>query len=542
MDGLVILALIWVGIHGVNHVLKRSARSLLPLASVRSDWTVVLKGLHLRVQTTRWNGPHDVLAASLQHTRLVRVLRSVYDLGSVVGVLGMLAALAFLLVTGAASAVSLFHKLWAASEPLAKRSLDPPRPIIPGITVPLAHLPLILLAVFLAQIVHELGHALAAALDGLPLLSAGLSFTLFVPSAFVTFPTATLDTLPPRARARIISAGAFHNILLWLFLLLLASTRLPSLLWSLAYKDVAHAGRVVVAVDDDSPLYAYLPLGSLITTLDDTPLASPNASSSAALWSSYLQDPRPHELSLGWCASLPTSPTTACCAPSPQNTQILTCFTPLSAPGTTHACLDPLPLLGHPTAAKRCTTDVQCAIDEQCIAPLANTNPDTAAYDEIPAQPAPLIRLTVLRPGSPVPEVIVWRGSGIEVFDEVHTSTLTPRLPLALPLLFSLPHTLALLASYLLTASLSLFFFNLLPLPYLDGAAFLRALLAALFASSLSRTYEEEEYALEAGVRWDAREARRYRWRDTLVWLVPEMTLGAVGVCVLLGVLDVYWR
>lgn len=34
---------------------------------------------------------------------------------------------------------------------------------IPGVTVPLSDLPLIILAVFLSQIVHELGHAVAAA-------------------------------------------------------------------------------------------------------------------------------------------------------------------------------------------------------------------------------------------------------------------------------------------------------------------------------------------------------------------------------------------
>ena len=35
---------------------------------------------------------------------------------------------------------------------------------IPGYTVPISHLPIIILAVFLSQAIHEFGHALAAAL------------------------------------------------------------------------------------------------------------------------------------------------------------------------------------------------------------------------------------------------------------------------------------------------------------------------------------------------------------------------------------------
>ncbi|KAG6873700.1 hypothetical protein C0995_012162 [Termitomyces sp. Mi166 len=196
-----VLTLVWVAIYALNYLLRSfKTRSLLPSTTStrhaqRNNWTestttVVLKGLHLRVQTTAWNLSHDILSTSLgsrQKACLRRVLMQFYDLGSVVGLMGMVITLGFLLTTGSTSAVSLARKVWmSASDPsiepsealniLAKRSMDPLRdikahrsdsfikPIIPGVTVPFSHLPVILAAVFLAQSVHELGHVIAAAM------------------------------------------------------------------------------------------------------------------------------------------------------------------------------------------------------------------------------------------------------------------------------------------------------------------------------------------------------------------------------------------
>ncbi|KAG6864597.1 hypothetical protein C0991_008361 [Blastosporella zonata] len=293
-------------------------------AWAESTTTVVLKGLHLRVQTTYWNLSHDLLSTSLKNSHLCRALIHSYDLGAVIGLIGMLAAIGFLLTTGGTSTVSLARKIWEyttniSPEPseilgtLARRGIDASseqaptstsfiKPIIPGVTVPLSHLPIILAAVFLSQIVHEFGHAIAAALESLPILSAGASFTLVVPSAFVTFSNAGLDSLTPRSRARVVAAGPFHNVLLWCMLVLVGHVGLGPMFWSLGYREVSTRGRVVVNVDAQSPLYGYLPVGSMITALDDTPLGSQNTSYDG--WSTYLNEDS-HDQSLGWCASLP---------------------------------------------------------------------------------------------------------------------------------------------------------------------------------------------------------------------------------------------
>lgn len=120
---------------------------------------------------------------------------------------------------------------------------------IPGVTVPLAHLPLIVGAVFATQAVHELGHALAGALELLPLAACGASLIACVPAAFVSFPDTAVRGLPPRARARVIAAGPFHNLVLWGALLLAVRLGLPSGVAAVTgYRSVSDVGNVVVSV------------------------------------------------------------------------------------------------------------------------------------------------------------------------------------------------------------------------------------------------------------------------------------------------------
>ena len=82
------------------------------------------------------------------------------------------------------------------------------------------------------------------------MIDAGASFFICIPIAFVTFSTASLRTLVPQARSRIIAAGPFHNLVLWVFLV--SVTRLG--LFSLAsfvsgYRNISDVGQVVISVD-----------------------------------------------------------------------------------------------------------------------------------------------------------------------------------------------------------------------------------------------------------------------------------------------------
>jgi S2P endopeptidase len=113
--------------------------------------------------------------------------------------------------------------------------------------------------------------------EQIPLSTVGLSLTFILPSAFVTFPNATLT--PPSsspiqsskaklkqramARMRLVAGGAWHNLVFWGVLVLFGSSSVAGLgkgwIWGLVgYEDVSLLGRVVVGLDEvilRGPLY-----------------------------------------------------------------------------------------------------------------------------------------------------------------------------------------------------------------------------------------------------------------------------------------------
>lgn len=175
---------------------------------------------------------------------------------------------------------------------------------IPGVTVPLSHLPTLLLALASAGVVHEAGHALTASIASIPLLSTGFHLHLLFPTFYVSLPSEHLDSpsMPGGVKARIAAAGAWHNLLAYSILALLGSRSglWNSLSWTasadgleevcrpdsckpsaatgssfwtyLGFSNVAHTGVMVTSLDPVSPLYGHLEPGSVIKAVDDVPL------------------------------------------------------------------------------------------------------------------------------------------------------------------------------------------------------------------------------------------------------------------------------
>ncbi|KAG8704944.1 hypothetical protein FRC09_003241 [Ceratobasidium sp. 395] len=101
----------------------------------------------------------------------------------------------------------------------------------------------------------------------------------------------------------------------------------------------------------------------------------------------------------------------------------------------------------------------------------------TAAAEDEPeqicVQAKGVTRIGVVR-GNGLERTVLWSGPSEEIWQQVHVGDIAPRywfIPSGLPELF------ALFASYTSTITLSLFFLNLLPIRYLDGAQLLSALL-----------------------------------------------------------------
>ncbi|KAJ7853498.1 hypothetical protein B0H14DRAFT_782643 [Mycena olivaceomarginata] len=382
-----------------------------------------------------------------------------------------------------------------------------------GVDGPLNHLPVILLAVFFSQIVHELGHALSAALDAIPIMSAGASFTVVIPAAFVSFPSTALEALRPFARSRIIAAGPFHNFVFWTLLVLVDRAGMGDFLTRTVYRDVSHIGRVVVGIDGDSDLWGHLPLGSLITKLDDTPLGSVNDD----IWTAYLTSSRSSSPSLGWCvdrAAYLASPRSCC---DSNVVSLLSCFVAVSS--AEKGCLDAIPALTD-EQEQRCASDAGCSDASLCV------RPDESAQ---------ILRLTIHTEGKD--RVILWSGPLVEVHEQVEIGKFLPRFWL-LPLWIYT--STRLFWDYLKMATLSLYFFNLLPLPYLDGAQFVQALLDMVFKADTG--FDEYDIdALEAAstASHGTQRRDRGRWKERLGKGIPIATTCLFVLSVLLALTNI---
>ncbi|KAF9005409.1 peptidase family M50-domain-containing protein [Cyathus striatus] len=468
---------------------------------------------------------------------MASLLRTIYDAGVIVGTLGMLLALGFLLWTTAHGTFNLLQFHNHESGTFSKRSLDGLSsdsvsgvsgytgnsiimPIIPGVTVPFSHIPAILFAVFYSQVVHEFGHAVAAAVENMPITSVGVSLTVVVPAAFVGFSNDLFDALPSRARSRITAAGPFHNLGLWFALILIGWSGIGDMFARIAgYKDMHHIGPVVVRVDEGSPLYHHLIPGTIITMLDDTNLGSQDPLTD--IWTKYLTISKTQDVQQGWCVNeqawvnvyvvLFINLTTLQIG---QNPAALVEIRMKNQIMDFHkgACVDPVPILTQSTP--RCKTNDSCSVGHVCMRPARNEQ---------------LLRLTFQRPDTEVQQSIVWSGPRKEVWEEVEVcrfASLSSISPIWLPNVFDT------LWQYLRMATLSLFFLNLLPLPHMDGHKLLNSLLDVAFHSDV---LEGEIYDVEALQSMDGHRNQRGRnhgeWKRRISIYVPWTTLCIVTLC-----------
>lgn len=142
-------------------------------------------------------------------------------------------------------ALNLFIRRYIAQpEPGPGASTEGFVPLLPGITIPLdENLLIILVAIGLAVLVHEVSHAMIARAVGVKVKDAGFILLAFIPGAFIEPDEDELRGAPLTSRLKVYSAGVAANIALALLALLALVTLSPTL----------YNGVLVLDVDEGAP-------------------------------------------------------------------------------------------------------------------------------------------------------------------------------------------------------------------------------------------------------------------------------------------------
>ncbi|CAO3570425.1 unnamed protein product [Mortierella alpina] len=390
-------------------------------------------------------------------------------------------------------------------------------PIIPGITFPISHLPYYLIALLVSGVIHEAGHAVAAARERTQVSSTGIFLYILYPGAFVDISPRALAIMSPLQQLRIICAGVWHNIVLfvlaWAFL---SSGMLMLCLRVIGWTQMDY-GLSVVDVDKLSDLSGHLKPGSIITQVNDLSLKGDPLD----LWKMSLlpsSDPAQgstseNRLKAGFCIpdTLLFVKPSDCCLFTPA-TQFghsrditLSCFTPLDASSSAVTpqeesgdrilarngqCLPSLDILANSTPARCTQTDAKCAAGSSCYRPFT------------PYRIGSIVRLYYTLPSwmpSTEPQtdqgerlsaakrehVVVYQGDPTDIYEAVQVTSIGTRWSF-LPLGF--PTAVLLTVQYTMSFSLALSVLNIVPARHLDGHHALTAFVA-LF-SSIQRSYK----------------------------------------------------
>ncbi|KAI9252680.1 hypothetical protein BY458DRAFT_355365 [Sporodiniella umbellata] len=323
----------------------------------------------------------------------------------------------------------------------------------------MSHIGYYLLALTLCGLFHEAGHAMASFAEGVPIQSSGMFIMYLYPGAFVNIPDQPLQSLAPFRQLKIVCAGVWHNLVLYLVTSLCLAGGLECLLTLTGWQSLKTEGGVsVVHVRTHSPLASHLPPSTWIRQLDDTVLTN-----TIDDWNAFLfKDDGRHTSDLGFCA-LPAQEEygLACCDitdafPFGQavNTSI-SCFQTIDKT-VDKQCLLTLAILGNKNS-RRCYRSTDCNHDESCV----------TAY--MPSSAGQVVRITAQYPGwieGGTEKTFVFEGELVDIWESVKVSILRPRFWI-LP--HSLPHTIELVLRYIASFTVALALLNILPAFKLDG-------------------------------------------------------------------------
>ncbi|EYC04570.1 hypothetical protein Y032_0087g2087 [Ancylostoma ceylanicum] len=140
-------------------------------------------------------------------------------------------------------------------------------PIIPGVNLPWSHIPIFMIVLAAAAIIHELGHSSAAKTYNVRVNGFGVFLLGLYPGAFTDIDPDSLRRSHPRHRLEVFGGGIWHNIVL-------AGVAYLMFLWTPYFLSPFFSqghGITVTGVDSRSGLYGAggLSVGNVVVSIDD---------------------------------------------------------------------------------------------------------------------------------------------------------------------------------------------------------------------------------------------------------------------------------
>ncbi|MCI4396414.1 MAG: site-2 protease family protein [Thermoprotei archaeon] len=138
-------------------------------------------------------------------------------------------------------------------------------PIIPGITITGITIVYVLFSIGVSATIHELSHALASKIVGIPIKAVGFILSIFIPAAYVEPDEEKFNSADRLKKLEVLSAGPASNFIVGLiFLALLGIIASPM------------AGAMITSVDSGYPAEQYgLKPGWIIIAVNGTPIQAP---------------------------------------------------------------------------------------------------------------------------------------------------------------------------------------------------------------------------------------------------------------------------
>ncbi|RIA99388.1 hypothetical protein C1645_747571 [Glomus cerebriforme] len=481
-------------LHRTHQGLSRINATHLPIANQNSTshtpQTLTLSYFCLRYQTTKFNSFFESLA-----NRAPKFWGIWFDVGVLVGLSAMIVGVIVMIVAGWKLFMGMIgsfefnHQINEVNEiniptKFVKRSEVNHQvesnnddhqvfiPVIPGVTLPTSHLIYYLIALFICGIIHEAGHAIAAYCESVPIHYTGLFLYFFYPGAFVNFSEENFSKCLLKGKLRILCAGVWHNVVVFLFGLFILNSGLVTLSMSLTgYRSVEGTGVSVISVEN-TDLVGVLYPSTLITKLDDYELDG----ASLEKWNNFLlQNDKLKKNNYGFCASdKDIIPSLDCCDitsvhpyGNSKNKEI-SCFRrsdQISSHYKELCCLHARPILVN-INEQRCRKDSDCDnASPMCVLPY------TPAGFPVP------VRIYFKYPpwiAGNKEQVLLWVGDLQDLWEIIQVSILQPRwswVPLWIPF------TIEIILKYTVSFSLALCILNILPAFHLDGFHALSAIL-----------------------------------------------------------------